>query len=238
MRGLAGTLVVGLVAGCATPMDANYAIQIDAYRATVAAQQAVEIEKARAESARYAAIEAIASFGDQSTRGMALVALALSGRDGGSAARVVNVTLPSTPETADARAYKWAALFGPPLAMLAQGWFGYKLGVAQVNANRDITMSSYSALGSVARSGFNATQGIAAAGFDASQGLGVAGFNAIGNLRPNQITLSGSGVIGDGTYTGPYSGANSGNSGRINSPDDNHSTCTPAVLPDGTAVPC
>jgi hypothetical protein len=216
-------------------MDPNYAIQIDAYRATVAAQQAVEIEKAKAESARYAAIEAIASFGDQSTRGMALVALALSGRDGGGAARVVNVTLPSTPETADARAYKWAALFGPPLAMLAQGYFGYRLGVAQVNANRDITMSSYGALSSLGRAGFAANDGIAQSGFAAVRGVGADGFNAIGRLQPSITQIGGDGVIGSGSYsfTGPNSGAQSGNSGHIGNLDRVDSPDNPVPAPTG-----
>lgn len=223
-----------LLQACATTLDPNFAVQMDAYRLSVVSQQQVEIERAKADAARYAAIEAVAAHGDTGTRGMALVALAMSGRGGGDA-KVVNITLPQVPESQDQRAYKWAALFGPPLAMLVQGYFGYKLGVAQIDANRDTTMASYGALGSLGRSGFNALQGTAGAGFNAvTTSLG-----SIGSLRPNQvITLSGTGVIGDGTYTGPYSGTNSGNSGRINSPNDDHRTCSTVPLPDGTLGTC
>jgi hypothetical protein len=46
-------------------------------------------------------------------------------------------------------------------------------------------------------------------------------FGALPGLKPTvpNITLNGNGVIGAGRYTGDNSGANSGNSGRINSPD-------------------
>ena len=237
VRTTAGVLAA-LLAGCATTLDPNYHIQIEAYRATITAQQQVEVAKANAEAARYEAMASLAEHGDQGTRNMVLVALALSGRNGGDGGKYVNVTLPAAPEKQEDKAYKWAALFATPVVALTTGYFGYRNSVHQTDANRDITVASYSALGSVAGSGFNAAQGIAQSGFGATRGIGIAGFNAIGNLRPNQITLSGTGVIGDGTYTGPYSGANSGNSGRINSPNDDHSACPQVPAFDGSAGAC
>jgi hypothetical protein len=82
--------------------------------------------------------------------------------------------------------------------------------------------------------------GIANAGFGTAQGIATSGFNAISTMRPpapNIITLNGTGVIAgrDGSYVGPNSGSNSGNTGRISSPDDDHRTvtCIPTV-----DVPC
>lgn len=236
---MSGLLCV-LLAGCASYLDPNYAVQIDAYRATVKAQQQVEIKRAEAEAARYQAIASIAATGDASTRGMALVALALAGRDGGGVQQV-NVAIPQAPERQEDRAFKWAALFAAPVATLAQGYFTYRLGVTQSNNATNASIASYNALGTTAAAGFGANQGIATAGFGTAQGIATAGFGALGQMRPPapNITLNGTGVIagGNGSYTGPNSGTNSGNSGRISSPD-----CVvvpdPAAGGSGTIVPC
>mgnify|MGYP003575165693 CR=1 FL=1 len=235
-RNASSLLLCVALAGCATYLDPNYAVQIEAYRQTVAAQKMVEVEKAKAEAARYDAIAAIAAYGDAATRGMALVALALAGRDG-SSVQQVNVAIPQAPERQEDRAFKWAALFAAPVATLAQGYFTYRLGVTQSNNATNASIASYNALGATAAAGFGANQGIAAAGFGTAQGIATAGFSALAQMRPPtpNITFNGTGVVagGNGSYVGPNSGHNSGNTGRISSPDDNHSTCTPAA-----GVPC
>ena len=221
-----------LLSGCVTTLDPNYALQLESYRMTIAAQQQVEVAKANAEEARYQAMQAIGQSGDAATRSMALVALALAGRPGGNGGQV-NVNLPQAPERQEDKAYKWATLFAAPVATLVQGYFGYRTATNASNNNRDTSIASYNAFGTVASAGFGANARIADSGFNATTRLGMAGF---GNMRPpapNVFTIGGDGVIGSGSFVGPNSGSNSGNSGRISSPNDDHSTCIPAPN-----VPC
>jgi len=240
-------LVVLLFAGCATTIDPNYLAQLEAYRSTVTAQRQIELERVKTEAARYDAIAILASEGDPTLRGMALIALALSGRGGGAEMSNVNLNVPQAPERQEDRAFKWAALFAAPVATLVQGYFTYRLGVNQSNNSTNASIASYNALGGVATAGFGANQGIATAGFNASQGIAAAGFGALSGMRPPapNITFNGTGVLagGNGTYTGPNSGSNSGNSGRISSPDNNQRNCAgldalnlPAATP--STVPC
>jgi hypothetical protein len=231
--------LTALLSGCATTLDPNYALQLDSYRLTIASQQSVEVARARAEEARYQAMSAIAQNSDSNTRSIALMALALAHPGSGSGGNV-NVVLPQAPERQEDRAYKWAALFAAPVATLVQGYFGYRTATNSSNNNRDTSIASYNAFSNVAGAGFASNVGIANAGFGTAQGIATTGFNTIGALRPpapNVTTINGTGVIAgrDGSYVGPNSGTNSGNTGRISSPDDDHRTvtCVPTV-----DVPC
>jgi hypothetical protein len=231
MRIVLSSLAALALAGCATALDPNYAMQMQAYTDTVRAQQAVELAKANAEAARYAAMSAIARDSDAGTRNMALVALAMSGRGGGAGGNV-NVVLPQAPERQEDRAYKWAALFAAPVATLVQGYFGYRTAINSSDNNRETSIASYNAFSNVAGAGFASNVGIANAGFGAAQGIAASGFGAIGSLRPpqpNVITISGTGVIAgrDGSYVGPNSGSNSGNSGHIGNQDRTDSPDNP-----------
>ena len=234
----------GLLAACAATLDPNYAVQVEAYSNAVRAQQAVAVAYANAEAARYDAMRAIALASDHDTRSMAVLALALGGRGGGDAAAGVSAPAPPVvPESQDARAYKWAALFAAPVATLAQGYFGYQLGIRQSQNATQSAMASYSALSNVAGSGFTSALGIASAGFRADNRIATGAFSAlttlVPQLRPN-ITISGSGVVGTGTYNGPNSGANSGNSGQIGTINHNGSpetTCSGTTDGGGTAAP-
>jgi hypothetical protein len=232
-------LPLALLTGCVTTLDPNYALQLESYRMTIAAQQQVEVAKANAEEARYQAMAAIAQNSDPNTRNMAVMALALA-RGGNGGGGSVNVVLPQAPERQEDRAYKWAALFAAPVATLVQGYFGYRTAINASNNNRESSIAAYNSFGTVATAGFNSNVGIANAGFGTAQGIATSGFNAISTMRPpapNIITLNGTGVIAgrDGSYVGPNSGSNSGNTGRISSPNDDHRTvtCIPSV-----DVPC
>lgn len=236
MRTLIAVTMATALAGCAATLDPNYAMQVDAYSQTVRAQQAVALAYVQAEAARYDAMRAIALTGDRDSRAMAMLALALGGHGGGGApAGVTAATVPAVPESQDSRALKWAALFAAPVATLAQGYFGYRLGVAQSSNATQSTIASYNALSNVAGAGFGASASIAGAGFGAVSDL----FQAL-PLIPPSITLNGTGVIGSGRYVGPNSGANSGNSGtlgngnRNDSPDRN---CSGATGDGGTFTP-
>jgi len=234
-----------LLTGCQTTMDPNFALQMESYRLTVTTQQNVEVAKARAEEARYNAIGAIAERGDPASRQMAILALALGRGSESSAHAVVPVQLPHIPENQEQRALKWAAIFAGPAISLVQGYFGYKLGVEQSRNTADSTIASYNALGTTALGGFSSNVGIANAGFGTVQSVANTGFGTIGSIatsaiasqtRPNFIVTN-SGVIGSGSYTGPYSGTNSGNTGRINSPSDDH-TNNSNCIPTPPAIVC
>jgi hypothetical protein len=226
--------------GCATTLDPNYAMQIQAYADTVRAQQSVEVAKARAEEARYNAMASIASTADPQSKQMALLALALGGH-GGEASAPRAVVLPNIPESQEDRALKWAAVFAGPVTSVATGYFGYRLGVTQSNNATQSTVASYNAFGSVAQAGFAANTGIATSGINATAGIANTAFATLPLIRPTlpSITLNGTGVIntgaGNSDYTGPNSGTNSGNTGRISSPNDDHHSvvCTPTAT-----VPC
>jgi hypothetical protein len=222
-----------LLSGCVTTLDPNYALQLQAYQEAQRAQVAVAQARADVETQRYLSIARIAESTDGQAKIMGVLALALAG--GGNAAAVMQAQpVPVAPESQQDKAYKWAALFAGPVVSVAQGYFGYRTSQSQTNSQRDISLASYNALGSLGIAGFNSNASIATAGFGTAQGIATAGFNALGNrptpVLPN-ITINGDGVIGNGTFTGPNSGSNSGNSGRINSPNDDHRTvtCTPSV---------
>ena len=235
-----------LLAGCAATLDPNYAIQVEAYSNAVRAQQAVAVAYAQAEASRYDAMRAIALASDGNARSMAVLALALGGRVGEAAAGVSAPAVPNAPESQDARAYKWAALFAAPVATLAQGFFGYQLGMRQSQNATASAEASYAAISNVAGAGFTSSLGIANAGFRADDRIAQSAFGAFNNLaatlpllRPN-ISLSGSGIVGSGTYNGPNSGANSGNSGQIGTINRNGSpstSCTGSTDAGGSAAP-
>lgn len=242
-------LAIALLAGCATTLDPNYALQLEAYRLNVTAQQNVEVARARAEEARFSAMASIAEHADPQSRQMALLALALiRGTGGEGGARPTPVVLPGIPESQEDRALKWAAIFASPAVSLVHGYYGYRLAAAQSRDAASSTIASYSALGTTAAAGMSANQNIAIAGFSATRDVAGSGFTAardVANMgflasrgladslltqpRPN-ITLNGTGVIGAGSYTGPNSGASSGNAGTIGNGNGNDRqnpvTCT------------
>jgi hypothetical protein len=237
---IAALLTVLLLAGCQTTMDPNYSLQMESYRLTITSQQNVEIAKARAEEARYTAMAAIADRADPQSKQMAILALALA-RGGEASARAINVTLPNIPEAQEDKALRWATLFAGPVMSVAQGYFGYRLGVAQSNNTATAAIASYNALGTTAAAGFNSNASIAGSGFGAVSSIAGSSFGALRDIgsvftRPNITLTNTGGVIGSGSWTGPNSGANSGNSGRINS-DDNQRVCNPVAGAAGPPAP-
>lgn len=155
------------------------------YIAALTAQQQVAIQNAEAAKARYAAMAEIARSGDAASRTAAVMAMAM--------VQTPHVQLPAPPES---EAFKWASIILPALTNVATGYYGYQLGVAQSNNNRDITVAGYQTFGSMATAGYAALGSAASAGFAANSSI--AGF--IQAPQPN-ITLSGQGVIGAGSYS-------------------------------------
>src|SRR5207342_2350590 len=103
---------------------------------------------------------AIAQHGEPQAQQMAIMALALGGR-GESAARSTDVLVPRIPETQEDRALKWAAIFAGPITSVAQGYFGYRLGVAQSNNTANSTIASYTSMDRIANGGFASNVAIA-----------------------------------------------------------------------------
>lgn len=94
----------------------------------------------------------------------------------------------------------------------------------------------------------NANASIASSGFGAVQGISTAGFNSTVEIArliqapAPSITLSGSGVIGTGSFVGANSGASSGNSGTLgnenNSPKPTTTTTTTTTNTTTTNTNC
>ena len=144
MRSIA-VVAMCMLAGCQTTLDPNFSIQMDAYRLTISSQREVDVARANAEAARYAAMAQIAERADPQSKQVALFMLALSGRNEAST-KPVEVHLPRIPETAEDRALKWATVFAGPTTALVSSYFGYQLGKVQSNNQAQTTQASYAAL--------------------------------------------------------------------------------------------
>jgi hypothetical protein len=191
--------VLLMLGGCATTkVDPNYAAQIEAYSSVQRANADVAKAKADAEKARYDAIATIGQTGDSQAKVLAVFALAI-GPNGQAAQTPPSSSSPPLPPESDAdKAYKWTALFAGPLTNIASGYFGYKLGVTQSNNATSASIANTNAFASTASAGYTALGATSIAGFN-SNGT-IAGL--IQAPAPN-ITLSGTGVIGAGTYSAP-----------------------------------
>lgn len=190
-----------MLAGCASVgIDKNYAAALEAHHAIEQARYQVEIERARSEQARFSAMQAIAASADAQTKAMALIALASAG--GRAELPVAPASAaPALPESGTDKALKWASVLLPALGTVTNGLINVRLATVQSDNARDVALASYSSL-----------QGIASGGFSALT-------TTAGLIQAPQanVTLSGTGVIGGGSYVGPYSGQNSGVSGIVGS---------------------
>lgn len=172
---------LAVLTGCATSSD---------YVSYLAAHKAAHDAKASSERARFAAIAEIAKNSqDPSARTAAVMALAMGKSD-------TPIAPPAPPEDP---VFKWASLVVPTVSNLGSGYFGYRIGVTQSNNNKDTTIASHNAFASVATGGFNAIQGTAAAGFNSNSTLG--SFIQAPMVPQANVTLSGAGVIGSGSYS-------------------------------------
>lgn len=186
---LAFALAPILLVGCASSKD---------YAAFLAAQQSVAVQHAEAAKSRYQAMALIANSGDASSKTAAVMAMAM--------VQQPNIQLPPPPEGA---ALKWASVLLPAITNLGSGYFGYRLGVTQSNNAASTTIAGYNTFGTMATAGYAALADTSSAGFAANNGIATAGFGSNATLgsfiqapQPN-VTLSGTGVIGSGTYSAP-----------------------------------
>lgn len=171
-----------LVSACASGQDAYYA----AVKAQLESENAVKVEQAKAEAARWTAVAAIAPRLDASGAAAATgIAFAQGGLPGAAAAARTSAVVPP-PKSGWESAWT-AALQVADVALRAYG--------VKVGGNVAITQSNNQAQTAIASYGAFTTMGgqIATAG--------TAGYPYV--QAPGAVTLSGAGVIGSGLYTGP-----------------------------------
>jgi hypothetical protein len=190
-------LLAAVLTSCATTLDPNYAAQLQAYENALRLQAEVARSRHDAEAARYRALADVGAGGNEQTRALAVLALGMAGGN----STVVNTAAsspPPIPESDGDRALKWAAILVPPLTVIAQSGFSYKLASQQTRYNAETTQSAFGAL----RDANFATAGVGAAGWNAlggaltnagagSTALGVAGFNALSTLGSNSLATIG-----------------------------------------------
>jgi hypothetical protein len=201
-RIVAALVALSLAACSTTGADPNYVARLEAQASVERAQADVEKAKAAAEAARWAAVARVAETAtDPGSRQLAIMALAIGANRVSDAPRQFQ-PMPALPVTDADRALQWAQVFAGPVTSIAAGYFGYRLGTTQSDNQASTTIAGYQTFGQIAGAGFASNSTLA----------GMIQAPAI--PQPN-ITIGGSGVIGAGTYTGAYSGANAGNSGLI-----------------------
>ena len=182
---------VAVLAGC-TSMDKQYAAHLAAAQSIAQANALASQEKVRqiGEIARASA--------DPSSKTAAVMALAF--------VQTPQSQLPAPPES---QALKWASVLLPAVTNLGAGYFGYRLGVVNSDNAAATTIAGYNSFSNIANGGFNAVGNVANSGLAAIGGTASAGFAANSTIagfiqapQPN-ITLSGTGVIGNGSYSAP-----------------------------------
>jgi len=188
---LIGVLSLMLPA-CAT--QDHYSVQ----RAQIDAWERVELARSVANARKYEALTESAKGGSDIAR--VAVAMALAGQIGTyQATQIPAVTDPSD------GVYKWASLILPTATAITSGYFGYKLGYAQSNNARLQAEASYGAIAT----GFTTNAQIA--GFIQAPQPN----NTTTTTNTTTNTLSGTGVLGSGSYG--IHNCNGGNSGSSDS---------------------
>jgi len=199
---IAVALATVLLGGCATGYD-KYIASIQATNQALvdSANKQSDTEKSKYMAFAYIA----AKTDDPATKQMAVMALALSSK--GDSGNVANhMVAPAAPEDP---LKSWAAILVPSLTNLGSGFFSYKMGVAQSNNSRDISIASYNALSSTSSAGFNANTAIANGGFATVQQIA----STLG--QPN-VTINGNGngaQLGGGTQAVTQHNCTTGASG-------------------------
>lgn len=176
---------VGLLAGCATTHDAYYA----ALKADIESRAAYRVAQAQENAARSTAIAQIAATGGESAKTAAVLALALNQGGGSLALQPPQSAIPAPPPSTGERI--WTTFL--QVADVGLRAWGIKVG-----GDVAIRQSDNQAAQAIASYGAFQTMGgqIAQAG--------TAGYPYVQAPQANQSwTLSGTGVLGSGAYTGP-----------------------------------
>jgi PBP1b-binding outer membrane lipoprotein LpoB len=236
---LLATLIVAMsLTGCAH----EYAAYAEAQKA-----------QSQAQAAKYAALAEIAKMGDTTAKVAAV--MSINGFGAGQQQQInaprhwADYALSFTGAILPVMGQVYAVRSQTSVA-LAQSNNATTLGIAQANSNRDVQTATSAAFVSMAGTGFKATSDIAASGFTAVSNTATAGLNTAtviaGKIQAPQpnITLSGTGVIGNGTYTQTtMSGTGVLGTGTYSTdyrPTDNHSTTSTSTSSSLTCTtgPC
>lgn len=225
---LLATLIVALsLTGCAH----EYAAYAEAQKA-----------QSQAQAAKYAALAEIAKMGDTTAKVAAV--MSINGFGAGQQQQInaprhwADYALSFTGAILPVMGQVYAVRSQTSVA-LAQSNNATTLGIAQANSNRDVQTATSAAFVSMAGTGFKATTDIATTGFSAATTIAgkiqtpqpnitLSGTGVIGNGTYTQTTMSGTGVLGTGTYSTDYR------------PTDNHSTTSTSTSSSLTCTtgPC
>jgi hypothetical protein len=182
MKSLALILIAVLTASCATSDHYN------AQREQIAAWERVEIAKAQANARRHDALVAAATGGSDGVRIAAIFAAAGLGGN-----NVFPSQLPAVTDPNEA-VYKWASLILPTATAITAGYFGYKLGTTQSDNAAATSIAGYGTMGGIAGAGFASNATIA--GFVQAPAANITTTTS----NTTTSTLSGTGVLGSGSY--------------------------------------
>jgi hypothetical protein len=156
-------MLVSVLTGCQTTGYQDYA---DAMARIAEANASVAKEQ------MFAMRQLAENGGDQTTRTVAVVMLALGAQNG---QKQVNLAPPQN------EALEWARILVPSLSTLAMGWFGYRLGMTQSDNAADVSIAGYGAMQGIAAGGFNAVTAFKPLPID---------WAGLAALRPNNTTTT------------------------------------------------
>lgn len=182
VRIAAGCLLAALLGACATANEAYYS----ALKADLEARSRTEVARLDADRARLTAIAQIAATGGESAKTAAVLALALHG-SGGGAAPAPQASVPAPPRSGGEQL--WTAFL--QVADVGLRAWGIKVG-------SDVAIRQSDNAANTAIASYGAFQAMGGQIRDA----GIAGYPFVQSPQAN-VTLSGTGVIGSGSYVGP-----------------------------------
>jgi hypothetical protein len=170
------------------------------YAAYAEAQKA----QSQAQAAKYAALAEIAKMGDTTAKVAAVMSI---NGFGGQQQQQINAprhwadyALSFTGALLPVVGQVYAVNKQSAVA-IAQSNNATTLGIAQANSNRDVQTATSAAFVSVAGTGFKAATDIAGKIQAPQPNITLSGTGVIGNGTYTQTTMSGTGVLGTGTYT-------------------------------------
>jgi hypothetical protein len=198
-RAVIGALALSiLLGGCASTADYNIYAQ---------GQAQIEAAKYAAEAAKYNAMAQIASSGSESSKIAAVMAMVMGGGSGSGQSTQLRA-----PESPGATALAWASILVPSLTQGYAIYSNTKLGMAQSNNSARVSESTNSAFvgmgNSIQAAGSSGNTALASLATSSNRSL-VSLAGQIQAPQPNiSYTLSGTGVLGSGTYSTSSLGGN------------------------------
>ncbi len=202
MKILAAIITALALTGCATGQ----------YEAYARAQQATAQARAAAETERYRALAKIAETGDSAARVAAVMGLA------GIGAGLPTAPVIAAPQPAGHTALQWASILAPSLTQAYMIGSNVKLGMRQSDNATTLGLGQSRDQAATSAATFAAFSNIA-------------GQIQAPAANVSTTTLSGTGVLGSGSYSiGPNSGTGSGNSGKWSGGALTDQTATPTVV--------